>query len=148
MDQRISLITFGCKDVAREAKFLEDMGWARVPSDEGIVVFELIGQVLGLYPIDMLARDIGVPVDSLGHGAATYAYNVAEKAEVAQILDRARAAGAAILQEAHDVFWGGHIGYFEDPEGHIWEIAFNPFSRLGPNGEFRWGGYEEAVNEA
>lgn len=142
MQQRLSLITLGCHDVTSEATFLEAMGWARVPSDEGIVVFDLIGQVLGLYPIEMLARDMGCDVTDLGHGAATYAYNVADKSEVAQILDRARAAGATIVKEAHDVFWGGHIGYFKSPEGHVWEIAHNPFSKLGPNGEFRWGGYE------
>ena len=141
MDQRVSLITLGCKDVARAAAFYEALGWRRVESQEGIVVFDLIGQALGLYALADLARDMGREVETLGHGAATYACNVTDKAEVAQVLDAARAAGAEVLKEAHDVFWGGHIGYFADPEGHIWEVAHNPFSRLGPNGEFRWGGY-------
>ncbi|MFW2587704.1 VOC family protein [Sagittula sp. SSi028] len=141
MEQRISLITLGCHDVAAAAAFYEALGWQRVPSEEGIVVFDLIGQALGLYPIADLARDMGVPVDRLGTGSATYAYNVRQRGEVAQTLDTAKAAGATILREAHDVFWGGHIGYFEDPEGHIWEVAHNPFSALSPEGHFRWAGY-------
>ncbi len=142
MQQRISLVTLGCRNVAGTAGFYEAMGWTRVPSDEGIVVFDLIGQVLGLYDLEHLAKDMGRAPEDLGHGAATYAYNVVAKDEVAEILDRARAAGAQILREASDVFWGGHIGYFADPEGHVWEVAFNPFSKLGPNGEFRWGGHD------
>jgi len=141
MEQRVSLITLGCRDVAATAAFYEAMGWARVPTDDKIVVFDLIGQVLGLYDLAHLAQDMGRAPEALGTGAATYAYNVTTKAEVAEILDRARDAGAEILREASDVFWGGHIGYFADPEGHVWEVAFNPFSKLGPDGAFRWGGY-------
>jgi catechol 2,3-dioxygenase-like lactoylglutathione lyase family enzyme len=141
MEQRVSLITLGCRDPQAQAKFYEALGWARVPNDEGIVVFDLIGQALGLYPIEMLARDMGLNPDELGYGAATYAYNVADKSQVDEITQRARAAGAKILKEPHDVFWGGHISYFSDPEGHIWEVAYNPFSKLGPRGEFRWEGY-------
>ncbi|CUH76057.1 VOC family protein [Tropicibacter naphthalenivorans] len=142
MEQRVSLLTFGCRDVAATAAFYEAMGFKQLPSQDDIVVFDLIGQALGLYALDKLAEDMGVPEESLGFGAATYAHNVREKDEVAQVLDRARAAGGKILREASDVFWGGHIGYFADPEGHVWEVAWNPFSKLGPNGEFRWGGFE------
>lgn len=141
MEQRVSLITLGCRDVVAATAFYGALGWTRVETPDGIVVFDLVGQALGLYPLDDLARDMGVPVDRLGTGAATYAHNVRDKADVAALLDRARAAGGRVLREAHDVFWGGHIGYFADPEGHVWEIAHNPFSRLGPNGEFRWEGY-------
>lgn len=144
MDQRVSLITLGCRDIAAEAAFYEALGWARVPSQDGIVVFDLIGQSLGLYGLEDLARDMGVPVERLGHGAATYACNVREKDEVAAVLDAVRVAGGEVLREAHDVFWGGHIGYFADPEGHIWEVAWNPFSALGPEGQFRWAGYSES----
>lgn len=141
MDQRISLVTLGCRDMEGLARFYEAMGWRRVPTQEGIVVFDLIGQALGLYPLEDLARDMGVAAETLGVGAATYAYNVSGKDDVAPVLDAARAAGGRILRTAHDVFWGGHIGYFADPEGHVWEVAWNPFSGLGPNGEFRWEGY-------
>ncbi|MEQ5868369.1 VOC family protein [Sagittula sp. NFXS13] len=142
MDQRISLITLACRDIPATTAFYEAMGWTRVPSEEGIVVFDLLGQALGLYGLEDLARDMGVPAERLGHGAATYACNVRDKSEVAEVLDAARAAGGEVLREAHDVFWGGHIGYFADPEGHIWEVAHNPFSRLGPDGAFRWNGYD------
>ncbi|MDU8910277.1 VOC family protein [Aestuariicoccus sp. MJ-SS9] len=141
MEQRISLITLGARDITRLAAFYEALGWRRVETPEGIVVFDLIGQALGLYPLADLARDMGLPEDGLGRGAATYAYNVRDKTEVAELLAQAEAAGAQVLQPAHDVFWGGHIGYFADPEGHIWEVAWNPFSSLGPDGAFRWSGY-------
>ncbi|GGF59226.1 hypothetical protein SAMN05216376_104282 [Mameliella alba] len=141
MDQRVSLITLGCRDMARASAFYEALGWKRVETPEGIVVFDLIGQALGLYPLEDLARDMGRAPEDLGTGAATLACNVRDKAEVAKVQAAAEAAGATILKQAHDVFWGGHIGYFADPDGHVWEVAHNPFSRLGPNGEFRWEGY-------
>ncbi|QIE47108.1 VOC family protein [Pseudohalocynthiibacter aestuariivivens] len=141
MEQRISLITLAVRDVAQSAAFYESMGWTRVDSPDGIVVFDLIGQTLGLYPRADLARDMGLEENDLGTGATTLAYNVRDKQQVAQLLDRARDAGARILKPAHDVFWGGHIGYFADPDGHIWEIAHNPFSPLSDEGAFRWNGY-------
>ncbi|MGP6088030.1 VOC family protein [Antarctobacter jejuensis] len=141
MDQRVSLITLGCRDLERASAFYEALGWHRVDAPEGIVVFDLIGQALGLYPLEDLARDMGGAPDDLGFGASTLACNVREKNEVSEILVAAEAAGAKILKPAHDVFWGGHIGYFADPDGHVWEVAYNPFSTLGPNGEFRWAGY-------
>ena len=127
--------------MARAAAFYEALGWKRVEAQEGTVVFDLIGQSLGLYPLEALARDMGLDPERLGTGAATYAFNVREKGEVARVTEAARAAGAEILKEPHDVFWGGHIAYFADPEGHVWEVAFNPFSPLSERGEFRWAGY-------
>ena len=141
MDQRVSLITLGCRDMARAQAFYEALGWRRVEAPEGIVVFDLLGQALGLYPLADLARDMGRAPEDLGTGAATLACNVREKHEVAEVLAEADKAGATILKAAHDVFWGGHIGYFADPEGHVWEVAYNPFSALGPDGAFRWGGF-------
>jgi catechol 2,3-dioxygenase-like lactoylglutathione lyase family enzyme len=140
MQQRVSLITVGVKDLAKAAAFYEALGWARVESQDGVVAFDLIGQTLGLYPLDALAEDLGLSVETLGAGSMTLGYNVVEKADVAPILAKAKAAGGDILKPAQDVFWGGHHGYFADPEGHIWEIAHNPFSPLGPNGEFQWNG--------
>lgn len=142
MDQRISLITLGVHDMEGAARFYEALGWKREEAPDGVIAFDLLGQVLGLYPIASLAEDIGVPMESLGHGAATYSYNVREKDEVAPLLERVAAAGGKVLREAHDIFWGGHIGYFADPEGHIWEVCWNPHSPLGPDGAFRWNGYQ------
>ncbi|PIE13068.1 MAG: glyoxalase [Rhodobacterales bacterium] len=141
MEQRVSLITLGVADMARSSGFYEALGWQRVESQDGVVAFDLIGQTLGLYPRDKLAEDMGVPVEALGHGGMTLSYNVRDKAEVARVIDAARSAGARVLKEAADVFWGGHHGYFADPDGHVWEVAHNPFSGLREDGAFRWNGY-------
>ncbi|MEP4249392.1 VOC family protein [Tateyamaria sp.] len=142
MEQRISLITLGTRDMAAQGAFYESLGWARVDSPDGVIAFDLIGQTLGLYPLEALAKDIGVAVSDLGHGASTLGYNVREKHEVGALLERAVASGGRILKPAEDVFWGGHSGYFADPEGHIWEVSWNPFSPLGSDGTFQWNGAE------
>lgn len=141
MEQRISLVTLGARDIDRLAAFYDTLGWQRVESPDGVIAYDLIGQTVGLYPLDKLAQDIGVDPETLGHGAATLACNVREKDDVAPVLEAAEAAGGKILRPASDIFWGGHVGFFADPEGHVWEIAWNPFSPLGPQGEFRWNGY-------
>lgn len=141
MDQRISLITLGARDMDALAAFYDALGWERTPSPDGVIAYDLIGQTLGLYPLEKLAEDIGMPAESLGQGASTFAYNVRDKTDVAPLMQRAESAGARVLKPAQDVFWGGHHGYFADPEGHIWEIAHNPFSPLRDDGAFRWLGY-------
>lgn len=141
MEQRISLITLGVDDMDRSAAFYESLGWARVDSADGVIAFDLLGQTLGLYSRADLARDMGLDVaDVGGFSGITLAHNVRDKGDVAQIVDRARAAGARIIKDPHDVFWGGHIAYFADPDGHVWEIAHNPFSPLAKDGAFRWNG--------
>lgn len=140
MEQRISLITLGVVDLQKAAAFYAAMGWRSVESPDGVIAFDLIGQTLGLYPLEKLAEEIGVPAGSLRTGRMTLAYNVRAKAEVADVLAAAESAGGRVLKPAQDVFWGGHHGYFSDPDGHIWEVAWNPFSALGPNGEFQWNG--------
>ena len=139
MRQRVHLITLGVDDLDRAAAFYAALGWTREPGEEGIVAFNLYGATLGLYPRADLARDIGRDLPR-GSGSMTLACNVREKDEVAEVIEAARAAGATILKDPHDVFWGGHIAYFEDPDGHVWEVAHNPFSPLGPDDQFQWGG--------
>lgn len=141
MEQRISLITLGVRDLAAATAFYEGLGWCRVDSADAVVAFDLIGQTLGLYPLDKLAEDMGLAVDELGHGAMTLGYNCRQKQEVAEVLAAAKNAGAQVLKSAADVFWGGHHGYFRAPDGCIWEVAFNPFSPLGADGAFRWNGF-------
>lgn len=144
MDQRISLITLAVDDLDRAAAFYTAMGWTRAETTPGIVVFDLLGQSLGLYPKADLARDMGLDPSQLGTGAITLALNSADKAQVAQLYDAALAAGASSLKPPHDVFWGGHIAYIADPDGHIWELAHNPFSPLrATDGAFRWQGYPD-----
>lgn len=141
MEQRVSLITVGVDDPETAAEFYEQLGWERVDSPDGVIAFDLIGQTLGLYPLSALAEEIGVDVGTLGQGALTLSYNCRTKEDVAQVLSKAKTSGAEVLKPASDVFWGGHHGYFRAPDGTIWEIAFNPFSKLGPDGAFRWNGY-------
>mgnify|MGYP003647914323 CR=1 FL=1 len=141
MEQRISLITLGVRDMEGAANFYEALGWRRVDAQDGVIAFDLIGQTLGLYPLEKLAEDVGLPVAELGRGASTLSYNVRTAEEVGPLLAQAETAGGRILRQAFDVFWGGHIGYFADPEGTIWEVAHNPHSALDENGAFRWNGY-------
>ncbi len=141
MEQRVSLITLGVRDMGRATAFYEALGWRRVETPEEMAVFDLIGQSLALYPIEALARDMGVDVGRLGAGAATLACNQRDKAGVDAAMAAAEAAGAEILRPAGDIFWGGYMGYFADPEGHVWEVAWNPFSPLARDGAFRWSGY-------
>ena len=148
MDQRISLVTLAVADPDRAASFYEALGWTRVDSEPGIVVFDLPGQSLALYPRADLARDMGLTEAELGTGGMTLACNTRTRDEVAQIMTRAEAAGARILKPAHDVFWGGHVGYFADPDGHVWEVAFNPFSPLSHTGAFRWAGYGDGPDQS
>ncbi len=141
MEQRISLITLGVEDMEKAAAFYEALGWKRAESPDGVIAFDLIGQTLGLYPLQALADEVGLPVSDLGKGAVSLSYNTRAKEDVAQVLAAAEAAGAEILKAAADVFWGGHHGYFRAPDGQLWEVAHNPFSALSAEGAFRWNGY-------
>jgi catechol 2,3-dioxygenase-like lactoylglutathione lyase family enzyme len=150
MEQRISLITLGCRDVAAQTGFYTAMGWRQVETPDGIVVFDLLGQVLGLYPLAALAEDMEVSEDQIVNAQVTdtarfapvtLGYNTATREEVDAVISTAENAGATVLKRPAEVFWGGYHGYFADPEGTVWEVAHNPFSTLGPNGEFRWNGY-------
>ena len=141
MDQRISLITLAVADMDRAAAFYEALGWQREDSPEGIIAYNLLGQTLGLYPRAMLARDMGLPeAEITGFSGITLAHNLPEKEDVAPLYQAALDAGGRGIKPPHDIFWGGHIAYVADPDGHVWELAWNPFSPLGPKGEFQWGG--------
>lgn len=141
MEQRVSLITLGVPDMEKAAAFYEALGWTRAESPDGVIAFDLISQTLGLFPLAALAEDIGLPEVTLGTGAMTLSHNTRSREEVADLLSAAEAAGAEVLKSAQDAFWGGHHGYFRSPDGHVWEIAFNPFSPLADNGAFRWNGH-------
>lgn len=143
MEQRISLITLGVHDMERSATFYDALGWRRVETQDGVIAYDLLGQTLGLYPLEKLADDMGLDVSELGAGRSTLGYNCGEKSEVEALLKVAENAGARILKPATDVFWGGHGGYFADPDGHTWEVSFNPFSTLrAADNAFCWNGYD------
>jgi catechol 2,3-dioxygenase-like lactoylglutathione lyase family enzyme len=138
--QRVHLITLGVDDPERARRFYRALGWSPVAgTPEGLVVFDLYGASLALYARAELARDTGRELPR-GSGALTLACNVRSRGEVADVVAAARAAGAEILREPHDAPWGGHIAYFADPDGHIWEVAYNPFAPLGADDQFQWAG--------
>lgn len=142
MEQRVSLITLGVADLARSRAFYDSLGWksASEDDDKNIVCYNLQSMALALHPWDMLAADANVPTQRSGASGITFSYNVPTQEDVSVILKKAEKSGATITKQAQDTSWGGHNGCFADPDGYLWEIAFNPFSPLGANGEFQWGG--------
>lgn len=134
MKPRISLITLAVDDLEASLRFYRDgLGLAT----EGIVgtefeygavaFFDLQANLkLALYPRTSLSRDSGLPPGNPGALAFSIGHNVSTKAEVDQVMAQARDAGAAIVKPARETFWGGYAGYFQDPDGHLWEIAWNP----------------------
>lgn len=142
MEQRISLITLGVADIGLASAFYDGLGWVRVDSPDGLIAYDLIGQTLGLYPKAKLAEDLGLAPDVIGgFSGITLGHNLASKAQIDALVQRAEAAGGKVLKPPHDIFWGGYSAFVADPDGHVWELSHNPFSHLGPNGEFRWNGY-------
>ena len=95
------------------------------------------GTILALFPRHELAADAQIADDGAGFGGFSLAHNVPSKAEVEATLAQAAAAGAKVVKPAQDVFWGGYNGYFTDPDGFLWEVAYNPFFPLGPDGELQ-----------
>lgn len=136
MDQRISIVTLGTDDLPRAVAFWEAMGWPRrAKAFNAIAMFQCGGLAFAIYPFDKLAKDCGMADRGPGFGGFTIAHNLASKAEVDALLLTAVANGAVLQTPAHEAFWGGYSGYFLDPDGHPWEIAYNPFVPLGPDGE-------------
>ena len=126
MEQRVSLITLGARDLARARAFYEALGWTtRAAPDDDVVFFQAGGMVVALWDRGELAEDSGVE-DGGAWGGITPAHNVRSPAEVDSVIEEARAAGANIVREPAETFWGGYSAAFVDPEGHPWEIAHNP----------------------
>ena len=130
----ITLITLGVADLARSRAFYAALGWEAHKAPEGVVFIQLAGQVLALFGIDDLAADMHAERGALGTGAATLARNFASEAEVDDAFALALAAGATELKRPEKVSWGGYSGYFADPDGHVWEVAMNPFWPLSEDG--------------
>lgn len=129
MEPRISIVTLGVSDLARSVEFYRD-GLGLVLYDENtesIAFFQNKGTWLALYPRDALAADVGIATDGSGFSGVTLAHNLRSKEEVDELLDVAVAAGGTLVKPAQDTFWGGYSGYFSDPDGYLWEIAWNPF---------------------
>ena len=140
MEQRLSLITLGVADLERSRRFYEDgLGWRRGNDHPEVVFYQLVGMVLALWSRDALAQDAHLPGTDSGFGGIALAYNARTREEVDAVLAEAEAAGAKILKSAEDAFWGGYSGYFADPDGHAWEVAWNPDWTLAEDGSVRLG---------
>lgn len=135
MDQRVSLITLGVADLARAEAFYGRLGWRKAAESlESIAFYQLGGLVLALFPLDKLADDQGRPGVRLGTGAITLAHNLDGREAVDRAFAAAVSAGGTALKAPVEVYWGGYSGYFADPDGHAWELAFNPFLPLSDDG--------------
>jgi uncharacterized glyoxalase superfamily protein PhnB len=133
--QRVTLITLGVEDLKRSRAFYGALGWRESgQSQEGVAFYQMNGAVLGLFGRDDLAADQGRPGASLGTGAVTLAQNFATEAEVDAAFAAALAAGGTALKAPEKVFWGGYSGYWADPDGHVWELAMNPYWPLADDG--------------
>lgn len=138
MDPRITLITLGVSDLPRSVRFYRDgLGWPTTYAEgDPVAFFNTSGTRLSLYPIEHLAADISSDIKPLreGFGGITLAHNVRVRDEVAEVLALAEASGGRVVKPAQDAFWGGHSGYFTDPDGYYWEVAWNPGLPLDADG--------------
>lgn len=132
--QRVTLLTLGVADLARARGFYEALGWQPAQALEGVAFYQLQGAALALFGLEALAADQGRPGAALGTGAMTLAQNFATEAEVDAAYAAALAAGATGLKPPCKVFWGGYAGYWADLDGHVWEVAMNPFWPLAADG--------------
>ena len=134
MKPRISLITLAVEDLDRSVAFYRDglglptLGIMGTEFEIGAVAFFELesGIKLALWPRGSLAADSGLPIDAIRPGSFTLAHNVESEAEVRDVMAQAQRAGARVIKPAQSAFWGGYAGYFQDPDGHLWEVAFNP----------------------
>ena len=138
MEQRVSLVTLGVADLKHSREFYERLGWRRsMAKAEGVVFFQAGGMALALFPRQELAKDANVTPQGDGFRAISLAYNARNRAEVNAVLDEAEAAGAKLVKPAQDALWGGYSGYFSDPDGFLWEVAWNPSFAIAEDGSIR-----------
>lgn len=136
MNPRISMITLGVKNLEKSIEFYkEGLGFPVFQEQEAVAFFELNGSWLGLYGIDALAADANLTNDASGFKGFSLAHNLASIEEVDQLYAEALNAGAQAVKHPEKVFWGGYSGYFSDPDGYLWEIAYNPYAWIGPKDE-------------
>ena len=136
MDQRITIITLGVKNLQRSRDFYQNIfGWQPLDSsNESIVFFQLNGLQLALFPQESLADDAGVPADGKGFRGFSLAHNVHSEKEVDELVASLAAKGVQVLKQPEKVFWGGYSSYVADPDDNLWEIAYNPFLPLDEEG--------------
>ncbi|PWB74199.1 MAG: glyoxalase [Anaerolineales bacterium] len=136
MKQHLHMITLGVKDFKRSVEFYsKTLGWELSgASQEDVAFFQAGGAVLGLYPREKLAEDAKVSPEGDGFSGVTLAYNARSEAEVDGIIADLKSKGVMIVKEPQKVFWGGYSSYFADPDGYLWEVAYNPFFPFDESG--------------
>jgi catechol 2,3-dioxygenase-like lactoylglutathione lyase family enzyme len=135
MEPRLSLITLGVADVARARAFYEALGFKAGPaSQESVAFLDAGGVVLALWGRAALAEDATVADSAPGFSGVALAHNARSEADVDKALKEVVAAGGKLVKPAAKTFWGGYAGYFADPDGHLWEVAHNPYFKLGADG--------------
>jgi uncharacterized protein len=137
MQPRINVITLGVRDFLKSLEFYRDgLGWKAEVQDD-IAIFPLNGIVFALYPREKLAEDVTVSAKGSGFAGITIAYLGKDEREVDAVLAQAEKLGANIVKPAQKVFWGGYSGYFADPDGFLWEVAYNPIWALDEKGNVK-----------
>jgi uncharacterized protein len=127
MEPRISFVTLGVTDLVRATRFYaEGLGFPRLKSPPTVSFFDLGATRLALYPWKALAADAGVSAIGSGFRGFSLAHNVGSRAETERLLEQVRRSGGAIVKPAGPTEWGGYAGYFADPDGFLWEVAWNP----------------------
>lgn len=135
MRQKLTLITLGVADVARSRTFFNGLGWEPSPKSlDDLVIYPLGGMLLALHPREALAEDIGISAEGSGFSGLTLSYNTRSKEEADRVLAEASQLGGTVVKPAQDVFWGGYSGYFRDLDGHLFEVAYNPFWPMDEDG--------------
>ena len=139
MKPRINLVTLGVSDVAASRAFYQRLGFVASPAgNDEVAFFDANGTVLAIFGHDALAHDAHVESRPMPpFRGVSLAWNAADEAEVDQIIAHALACGAQLVKPPQKVFWGGYSGYFSDPDGHLWEVAHNPFFPLSEEGQIR-----------
>lgn len=129
MRQKLNLITLGVTDFKKAVDFYENgLGWKKSSASvEELAVFPLGGIVLALHPRDALAKDASVDPAGNGFSGITLSYNAHSEEEVDTVMKKVKSLGATIIKPAEKVYWGGYSGYFKDLDGHLFEVAYNPF---------------------
>ena len=139
-DALLSLVTLGVANLKRSVVFYEALGFRRkVEALDGIAFFQAGACAIAVWPSDELARDANVAFENMAEAFRGFAlaWNCRSKSRVDIVIKKAHCAGATVRKPAQDVFWGGYSGYFSDPDGHLWEVAYNPHFPLSDDGRLQ-----------